>query len=111
LLIFVGFNLTFLPQFMLGYEGMPRRYHVYPDEFQLLNVFSSVGASVLGLGYLLPLTYLIWSLFRGERAGPNPWDASGLEWTTPSPPPPDNFATPPVVTREAYDYPAPRTEG
>ena len=106
MLIFFGFVMTFFPQFMLGYEGMPRRYHVYPPEFQLLNVMSSVGASVLAVGYLLPLFYLFWSLRYGKPAGPNPWGATGLEWTTPSPPPKDNFATcrsstrKPIATRE-----------
>src|SRR2546427_2129615 len=86
--IFLGFNLTFFPQFILGYLGMPRRYHVYPDEFQVLHVLSTAGASILGIGYLLPMIYLIWSLWYGEIAGPNPWRATGLEWQTPSPPTP-----------------------
>src|SRR6201988_4485045 len=77
--IFVGFNLTFFPQFLLGYLGMPRRYHAYPEEFQVLNVMSSAGASILAVVYLLPLFYLVWSLRYGRRAGPNPWRATGLE--------------------------------
>ena len=84
--MFVGFNLTFFPQFILGYLGMPRRYHAYPPEFQVLNVLSSAGASILAAAYLLPLAYLIWSLLHGERAPANPWGATGLEWQTPSPP-------------------------
>ncbi len=103
--VFVGFNLTFFPQFVLGYLGMPRRYHVYPDEFQVLNVMSSAGASILGLGYLIPLVYLLWSLKYGKAAGPNPWNAKGVEWQTPSPPPTLNFDETPVVTEEAYAYP------
>ena len=103
-LIFVGFNLTFFPQFVLGYLGMPRRYHAYPEEFQILNVLSSAGATILGLGYLLPLIYFIWSMRYGERATDNPWGAYGLEWETSSPPPTYNFDEPPVVTTEAYDY-------
>jgi cytochrome c oxidase subunit 1 len=102
--VFLGFNLTFFPQFVLGYLGMPRRYHAYPPEFQVLNVMSSAGASILALGYLLPLIYLIWSLRYGAVAGMNPWKATGLEWETPSPPPTDNFERTPIVTREAYDY-------
>ncbi len=90
-LIFAGFNLTFFPQFILGYLGMPRRYHVYPPEFQILNVFSSCGAGMLGVAYLLPFTYLLWSLRHGAPAGPNPWDATGLEWTVASPPPEAQF--------------------
>ena len=62
ILVFLGFNLTFFPQFILGYLGMPRRYHVYPDEFQVLNVFSTAGASILGIGYLIPLCYLAYSM-------------------------------------------------
>jgi cytochrome c oxidase subunit 1 len=103
--IFIGFNLTFFPQFILGYLGMPRRFHIYPPEFQTLNVVSTSGAVVLAIGYTLPLFYLGWSLFFGPRAGSNPWDATGLEWTTPSPPAEHNFERTPVVTQEAYDYP------
>ncbi len=102
--IFLGFNLTFFPQFILGYLGMPRRYHSYPDEFQVLNVFSTAGASILGVGYLLPLCYFLWSLRYGAKAPANPWNAAGLEWQTLSPPPTENFETTPVVTTDAYDY-------
>jgi cytochrome c oxidase subunit 1 len=104
ILVFVGFNLTFFPQFVVGYIGMPRRYHAYPDEFQVLNVMSSAGASVLGLGYLLPVLYFLYSLKKGEVAGANPWGASGLEWEVPSPPPTENFAVTPRVTSEPYEY-------
>ena len=104
LLVFAGFNLTFFPQFILGYLGMPRRYHAYAPEFQVLNVMSTAGASILGLGYLIPLIYLLWSLRYGERAGNNPWHAKGLEWETTSPPPKFNFQEQPVVTEEAYAY-------
>jgi cytochrome c oxidase subunit 1 len=103
-IIFVGFNLTFFPQFLLGYMGMPRRYHAYPDEFQVLNVMSTAGASILGVGFLIPLGYFIWSLWWGKESPANPWRATGLEWTTPSPPPTFNFDTTPVVTEEAYAY-------
>ena len=104
LVIFIGFNLTFFPQFLLGYLGMPRRYHVYPPEFQVLNVMSSAGASILGVGYLIPMIYLVWSLRYGAVAQANPWEAKGLEWETPSPPPTENFEKTPVVTDEAYAY-------
>jgi cytochrome c oxidase subunit 1 len=103
-LVFAGFNLTFGPQFILGYMGMPRRYHVYPPEFQVFNVLSSAGASVLGLGLVLPVIYLLWSLKYGEKAPANPWGATGLEWQTSSPPIPENFEVTPVVTHDAYDY-------
>ncbi|HEX3682601.1 MAG TPA: cytochrome c oxidase subunit I [Bryobacteraceae bacterium] len=104
LLVFVGFNLTFFPQFILGYLGMPRRYHNYPPEFQTLNVLSTAGASVLGLGYLIPMIYFYFSLKSGPRAGNNPWGAAGLEWTTQSPPTTFNFDVTPTVTEEAYNY-------
>jgi len=104
LIIFLGFNLTFFPQFVLGYLGMPRRYHVYPPEFQALNVLSTAGASILAVGYVLPLIYLIWSLRYSPLAGMNPWKARGLEWQTASPPPTDNFEVTPVVVQEAYAY-------
>jgi cytochrome c oxidase subunit 1 len=106
---FVGFNLTFFPQFLLGYLGMPRRYYAYAEEFQVLNVMSTLGASVLGVGYVFPLIYLGWALFRGKRAPPNPWDARGLEWErTESPPITHNFEGIPVVKEEAYAYPVDR---
>jgi cytochrome c oxidase subunit 1 len=105
LLVFVGFNLTFMPQFILGYLGMPRRYHVYPEEFQVWNVLSSAGASILGVGYTLIACYLLYSIFKGERATANPWLATGLEWNnTESPPIPENFAELPVVNEGAYEY-------
>jgi cytochrome c oxidase subunit 1 len=104
ILVFVGFNLTFLPQFVVGYLGMPRRYHAYPDEMQVLNVMSSAGASVLGLGYLLPVIYLLYSLKKGAVAGPNPFGASGLEWHTQSPPLTENFIEVPEVISEPYEY-------
>jgi cytochrome c oxidase subunit I len=105
LITFIGFNLTFFPQFILGQLGMPRRYHAYPPEFQIFHVLSTAGASVLGVGYLLPVIYLIWSLRHGAKAGPNPWKATGLEWQTPSPPPVHNFTETPVVPEEPYNYP------
>lgn len=104
LVLFLGFNLTFFPQFLLGYLGMPRRYHAYPPEFQVLNVMSSAGASILGIGYLIPMIYLVWSMRYGKPASPNPWGATGLEWTIPSPPPTENFPAAPVVTEEPYVY-------
>ena len=105
-LIFFGFNLTFFPQFILGYDGMPRRYASYAPEFQIWNVMSSAGAVILAAGYLLPLGYLTWSLFRGPLGGNNPWEATGLEWQTASPPPKENFRDIPTVTDPPYDYPA-----
>ena len=104
LIMYIGFNLTFFPQFILGYLGMPRRYHAYAPEFQIYNILSSAGASILGVGYLLPLIYFIWSLKHGKKAPTNPWKATGLEWQTTSPPPTHNFKDTPVVTGPPYQY-------
>jgi cytochrome c oxidase subunit 1 len=104
LIVFIGFNLTFFPQFILGYMGMPRRYHSYPPEFQILNVLSTAGATILAVGYLLPMCYFLWSMRYGKPAPANPWNAAGLEWQTHSPPPTFNFDEQPVVTWEAYNY-------
>ena len=103
-IVFFGFNLTFFPQFLLGYQGMPRRYHAYPPEYTVLNVLSSAGASILALGYLLPLAYLAWSIVKGERSESNPWGATGLEWQTASPPPTHNFDVPPLAPDDVYGY-------
>ncbi len=110
LVIFLGFNLTFFPQFILGYEGMPRRYAIYPPEFQVLNVMSSAGASILAVGYFVPLIYLIWSMRYGPVASANPRGVKGLEWETDSPPITQNFATTPVVSEPAYNYPVREVE-
>jgi cytochrome c oxidase subunit I len=105
LLVFVGFNLTFFPQFILGYMGMPRRYHSYPEEWWALNLLSSAGSSILAVGYLLPAIYLLWSLKYGRIAEKNPWGARGLEWeVVDTLPHPHNFERVPIVTRPAYDY-------
>jgi len=106
IIVFIGFNLTFFPQFILGYLGMPRRYWDYSHmpEWQALNVLSTAGASILAVGYLLPMVYLFWSLRYGKPAGNNPWSATGLEWQTASPPPTFNFEETPIVTSEAYEY-------
>jgi cytochrome c oxidase subunit 1 len=105
IVIFIGFNLTFFPQFILGFLGMPRRYHVYPPEWETLHVLSTAGATVLGFGFLLVLLYMPASLVWGKKASANPWKARGLEWEhTTSPPPMENFETIPTVTKEAYAY-------
>ncbi len=105
ILLFVGFNFTFFPQYLLGAAGMPRRYHEYAEQFQTLHVLSSTGAVILALGYLLPLFYLGWSMRYGSAAPANPWGALGLEWQVPSPPPTHNFEQLPEVTNEPYNYP------
>ncbi len=105
MVIFIGFNLTFFPQYLLGYLGMPRRYATYPPEWQVLNVASTLGASILAVGYVLPLVYLLWSLREPPTAGPDPWGGTTLEWLAPSPPPPHNFeAETPIVTHGPYQY-------
>ncbi len=104
MLVFVGFNLTFFPQFILGYQGMPRRYASYPEELQVLNIFSTAGASILGIGLVMPAIYLTHAYFFGRKAPANPWMHPGLEWRTSSPPPTLNFDVQPVVTWEAYEF-------
>jgi len=104
LIVFLGFNLTFFPQFVLGYLGMPRRYWQYPPEFQVLNVLSTAGSTILAVGYVLPMVYFLWSMRYGKIADDNPWGAAGLEWKTASPPPTFNFEETPEVTWEAYNY-------
>jgi cytochrome c oxidase subunit 1 len=104
IIVFIGFNFTFFPQFILGYLGMPRRYYAYVPEFQVLHVLSSAGALVLGVGFLMPLFYLAWSIKYGKPAPNNPWTAVGLEWQTSSPPPTENFTYDPVVKTEAYEF-------
>ncbi len=110
LTVFLGFNLTFFPQFVLGFVGMPRRYAAYPPEFQYLHILSTAGATILGVGYIMPLAYFLWAWRRAPAAPPNPWRATGLEWQTSSPPPKHNFEVTPVVNRKAYDYDAMKEE-
>ncbi len=103
-LIFVGFNVTFLSQFVMGSRGMPRRYYNYLDQFQPLHMFSTVGSWMLALGFFIMAGYLWASLRKPMNAPANPWGALGLEWTTTSPPPEHNFEHVPVVTHGPYDY-------
>ena len=100
---FVGFNMTFLSQFILGARGMPRRYYNYLDQFQPLHAFSSVGAYVLGFGFLLSAICLFGSLRKKEDAPDNPWGGTTLEWKTSSPPPTENFLDQPVINAGPYD--------
>ena len=90
-IIFVGFNMTFFSQFMLGMEGMPRRYYTYLDQYQPLHGFSSVGSLVMAVGFFLMGFYLIHSIFRGKKATSNPWGALTFEWQISSPPSQHNF--------------------
>ncbi|HQR34397.1 MAG TPA: cbb3-type cytochrome c oxidase subunit I [Blastocatellia bacterium] len=103
-IVFLGFNLTFFPQFIVGYLGMPRRYHAYVPEYQVWHILSTAGASLLAIGFIMPVIYLTWSLKYGEKVGDNPWMAAGLEWETSSPPPTENFTYQPVINHDAYEF-------
>jgi cytochrome c oxidase subunit 1 len=104
LLMFVGFNVTFFTQFIMGFEGMPRRYAEYPAQYQMLNIVSTVGSWVLAAGILIMFANFVRSLFRGEQAPPNPWKAQSLDWQTGSPPPTENFGETPTVSDWPYSY-------
>ncbi|MCB9612537.1 MAG: cytochrome c oxidase subunit I [Sandaracinus sp.] len=103
-LVFVGFNVTFLSQFVMGSQGMPRRYYDYLDQFQPLHMASSGGAYILGLGFIIMAWMFAKSLLSGAKAPANPWGSAGYEWMTTTPPHPHNFETTPVMTRGPYDY-------
>lgn len=110
-LLFFGFNLTFIPQFILGIEGMPRRYYSYLPQFSDMHQLSTIGAFFNGIGYTLAILNLAYAAIWGtRRASSNPYNALGLEWQAPSPPPHDNFVTTPVVTGSSYDYGIPVEE-
>ncbi len=109
-LIFIGFNVTFLPQFIMGSQGMPRRYYNYIDQFTVFHQTSTIGSYILGVGFLLIAYYLAKSLFKGEKAGSNPWGSRGLEWQATSPPDLHNFDHTPVVINGPYDYHRPMEE-
>ena len=96
-IVFVGFNLAFFPQFILGTKGMPRRYYDYVPEFQTWHQVSTAGAFLLGGGLVVAAGVLVHSIFRGQRAPANPWGAATLEWQCSSPPPHNNFDEPPTV--------------
>lgn len=102
-LVFVGLNLTFFPQFVLGTRGMPRRYYNYLPEFEGLHQLSTIGSYIMGLGFLFTAYYLIKSLRSGKKAPANPWGGTTLEWTCSSPPPYYNFHETPVINRGPYD--------
>ena len=105
MLVFVGFNVTFFPQFILGFMGMPRRYHDYTPVYEPLNQLSTIGSGMIGLGFVVMLYVIIQALWKGPKAPANPWGAVTLEWQTDSPPPHENFHKAPVVThKNPYDY-------
>jgi cytochrome c oxidase subunit 1 len=104
LLVFMGFLGTFVPQFLLGNAGMPRRYYAYPPEYQTLHVLSTMGSWALGGGIALVLAYLVYAARHGPPSVANPWGSRGFEWRTASPPPPGNYPTPPVFTHGPHQY-------
>ncbi len=108
--IFLSFNMTFLPQFIMGSQGMPRRYFNYVDQFQGLHQFSTIGSYLLGVGFVMMAVYLLWSLFKGPKAPSNPWKARSLEWMTSSPPTHHNFEYTPVILHGPYDHHKPMKE-
>src|SRR5260370_36425358 len=103
-LIILGFNATFIPQFLLGNFGMPRRYYQYPEHFQALHVASSAGATLLGFGFLIILIYLTIALILGQRSESHPCGSEGVDWLTDSPPATHNFDELPLITQMPHDY-------
>jgi cytochrome c oxidase subunit 1 len=103
-LVFIGFNTTFLPQFLLGSRGMPRRYYNYLPEFTFLHQVSTIGSWILGLGFVIMAGYLFASLRKKMDAPANPWNARTLDWQISSPPITHNFHEIPVVKSDPYDY-------
>ncbi|TVR29665.1 MAG: cytochrome c oxidase subunit I [Balneolaceae bacterium] len=110
IIIFIGFNMTFLPQFVMGSQGMPRRYFNYIDQFQSFHQFSTIGSYIIGIGFFIMFGYLLYSFFRGEKAAANPWGSRALEWQVSSPPPLHNFEHTPVIINGPYDYHKPMSE-
>jgi cytochrome c oxidase subunit 1 len=104
LLATVGFNTLYIPFLILGYAGMPRRYYHYLPQFQTLHVIATVGSWILVLGLIIMFVNLFLALRNGSKTSANPWGGETLEWTTPSPPPLENFDEIPVVTKGPYDY-------
>jgi cytochrome c oxidase subunit 1 len=104
LIIFVGFNILYFPMFILGWQGMPRRYYDYLPQFHTGQIISTVGSWILVTGLIIMFYNLIRSISKGERAGDNPWGGLTLEWATSSPPPAENFPEIPVVTHGPYDF-------
>jgi cytochrome c oxidase subunit I len=108
--LFFGFNMTFLPQFVMGSQGMPRRYYSYIEQFQTLHQYSTIGSWILGVGFIIVAIYLVRSLMSKEKAPSNPWGARSLEWMTSSPPTHHNFDYTPVVLHGPYDFHKPINE-
>jgi cytochrome c oxidase subunit I len=103
-ILFVGFNLLYLPMGILGLQGMPRRYFDYLPHYADLNLLSTIGSWILYTGLALMFYNLLRGAFTGPASGMNPWDSRSLEWTVPSPPPTENFEEEPVITSHPYNY-------
>jgi cytochrome c oxidase subunit I len=110
IVIFIGFNMTFLPQFVMGSQGMPRRYFNYIDQFQTFHQFSTYGSYIIGIGFVMMFAYLLHSMLKGKNAPANPWGSRALEWQVSSPPPLHNFNHTPVIINGPYDYHKPMSE-
>jgi len=110
IIVFIGFNMTFLPQFVMGSQGMPRRYFNYIEQFQPFHQLSTVGAFTMAVGFFIMAAYLGHSIFKGKRAAANPWGSRALEWQTSSPAPHHNFEHTPVIINGPYDYHKPMSE-
>jgi cytochrome c oxidase subunit 1 len=105
ILCFVGFNLTFIPQFIMGSQGMPRRYHTYDGVFAPFHMTSTFGSWLLAAGFILAIYIMVRDMFKGkECTEANPWGGTTLEWTIPSPPIHENFTEIPTVTGRPYEY-------
>jgi cytochrome c oxidase subunit I len=102
--IFIGFNVTFFPQFILGSMGMPRRYFDYLPAYESLNRISTFGSWLIGIGFVISLFVILHSIRKGKPAPANPWGAKTLEWTVASPPPHHNFDVEPIITAGPYEY-------
>src|SRR5207249_4838200 len=104
ILWFVGFNLIFIPQFIMGSLGMPRRYYTYLPQYQTMHMLSTFGSWVIGLGLFMTAAYLLASLRKPADAPDNPWGGTTLEWQSSSPPVFHNFDKDPVLEHSPYDY-------
>jgi len=104
LVLFTGFNIFYFPMFILGWNGMPRRYYDYLPEYKDLHVLVSIGSFILAAGLFMMIFNLIYGAAKGVKSGSNPWGGATLEWTIPSPPPTENFEEVPVITKGPYDF-------
>jgi len=104
LILFIGFNVLYFPMLILGWEGMPRRYYDYPPQFHTLHLISTIGSWILIAGLIWIFFNLFQALWKGERAGDNPWGGGTLEWQISSPPPAENFEKIPIVERGPYEF-------